>query len=272
MIPEHSTTVDVATGRRSAEAFDRGDIDGVLAMYAPDAVLDMSPVGVGVFEGREAIRGFYEDWRASYEDFEQVIEEACDLGNGVSFGVVAARGRLHGSAAGSTFRMPPSGSGRTGWSSGTRTTPTSTKPAPTPNGSHRSGGRRVSHKNVEIARVCIEAFDRSDLEAAADFLDPDVEWDNTVLIDEEVIHGREAVKTYWERILSTSPFVHENHRFIEVGDRVCVLADLHGRGARSGVEGAHPCGYALTLRDGLITRSLFFFDQAHARQATGLEA
>jgi ketosteroid isomerase-like protein len=73
-VSQESTTVDFAAGRRSGEAFDRGDIDGVLAMYGPDAVLDMSPVGMGVLEGHEAIRGFYEDWRASYEDFEQVFE------------------------------------------------------------------------------------------------------------------------------------------------------------------------------------------------------
>jgi hypothetical protein len=91
-----STTVDLAKVRRGAEAFARGDIDGILAMYRPDGVLDMLPVGMGVFEGREAIRGFYEDKRISYEDFEQVIEELRDLGNGVNFAVIAAHGRLHG--------------------------------------------------------------------------------------------------------------------------------------------------------------------------------
>jgi len=32
-----------------------------------DAALDTSPVGMGVFEGREAIRGFYEEARAVAE-------------------------------------------------------------------------------------------------------------------------------------------------------------------------------------------------------------
>ena len=58
----------------------------------------MSPLGIGVFEGREAALGCWVDVRGSYEDFEQVIEEICDLGNGVGFGVVFARGRLPGSA------------------------------------------------------------------------------------------------------------------------------------------------------------------------------
>jgi ketosteroid isomerase-like protein len=98
-MPEKSTPVDLTAARRSTEAFDRGDIDGLLAMFRPDAVLDMSPIGMGHLEGREAIRGFYEDVRVSYEGFEQVIEELRELGNGVSFAVLAAHGRLHGSAS-----------------------------------------------------------------------------------------------------------------------------------------------------------------------------
>jgi ketosteroid isomerase-like protein len=129
----------------------------------------------------------------------------------------------------------------------------------------------VSEANVEAARACIEAFDRHDLPEAAGFLDPDVEWDNTVLIDETVIHGRENVKTYWERILSTSPFAQENCQFIGAGDRVCVLADLRLRGAGSGVEMIQPCGYALTFNDGAIIRALFFSNHEKARRAAGLE-
>jgi ketosteroid isomerase-like protein len=98
-VSNESTTVDLAANRRAFEAFDRGDFDGAVAAFWPDVVLDMSPVGMGVFEGREAARDFYEDWRGSYEDYGQVIEEVCDLGNGVGFAVVAAHGRLRGSAS-----------------------------------------------------------------------------------------------------------------------------------------------------------------------------
>jgi ketosteroid isomerase-like protein len=99
MMPEGPTTPDQELVRRIVDAFNRGDIDGVLAMFTPDAVLDMSPVGMGVFEGREAIRGFYDDAFVSYEDFEQEIEEPRYLGNGVGFAVIAAHGRLQGSAS-----------------------------------------------------------------------------------------------------------------------------------------------------------------------------
>jgi ketosteroid isomerase-like protein len=130
----------------------------------------------------------------------------------------------------------------------------------------------MSQTNAEIARAYFEAFDRHDLVAAAQFLDSDVawDWDDHLLIDEEAIQGREAVREYWERILATSPFAHEDHQFLEADDRVCVLANIRVQGAGSGVELAQPCGYALTLRGGAIIRSLFYFDQSHARQAVGL--
>jgi ketosteroid isomerase-like protein len=49
------------------------------------------------FEGRTAIRGFWEDWTVAYEELEGRSEEILDLGNGVAFGVVRASGRPVGS-------------------------------------------------------------------------------------------------------------------------------------------------------------------------------
>ena len=43
------------------EALKRLDFDAVMALYAPDAVLDATSTA-DHFEGRAAIRGFIEDW------------------------------------------------------------------------------------------------------------------------------------------------------------------------------------------------------------------
>jgi ketosteroid isomerase-like protein len=96
-MPDESTTSDlVVVFRRSLEASDRRDWDAAMTVYRPDAVWDMSAGGLEVFEGRDAIRGFFEDWWAGYEDFEQRLEQFCELGNGVTFGVVLLRARLRG--------------------------------------------------------------------------------------------------------------------------------------------------------------------------------
>lgn len=40
-------------------AVDTFDLEGVMAVYADDATLDLSALGMGTFEGGEAIRAFY---------------------------------------------------------------------------------------------------------------------------------------------------------------------------------------------------------------------
>ena len=98
-MPEESTTPDpLELLRRSVEATNRREIDEVMSVYAPDAVWDNSPAGMDTFKGLDAIRGFIEDWMGAYEEFEIEVEEGRDLGNGVTFAVLAQRGRLAGSS------------------------------------------------------------------------------------------------------------------------------------------------------------------------------
>jgi ketosteroid isomerase-like protein len=100
-VSEESTTPDLEElARRNNEAFNRGDFDAAVAMFAPDAVWNTASAGglITVFEGREAIRGVLEEWIGAYEDYEAKTDEVRDLGNGVSFGVTLHRGRPKGSS------------------------------------------------------------------------------------------------------------------------------------------------------------------------------
>jgi ketosteroid isomerase-like protein len=93
---EESTTPDlVELVRRSAEA---ESPDAAAGFYAPEAVWDASPWGMGVFEGKAAVRGFFEDWSASYTGLEWKAEEILDLGNAVTFAVILQQGRVAGSS------------------------------------------------------------------------------------------------------------------------------------------------------------------------------
>jgi ketosteroid isomerase-like protein len=64
--------------------------------FGPDAVYDLSAAGLGIFEGEEAIRRFFEDWHRSWEDYRFEEEELVDLGHGVGLGVVRESARLVG--------------------------------------------------------------------------------------------------------------------------------------------------------------------------------
>jgi ketosteroid isomerase-like protein len=96
---EEATTPDLEeSSRRLRETLSRGDLDAAVAMYAPDAVWDVSLLGLeGVFDGREAIRGALKDLIAPYQNMEFVTEDFRDLGSGVTLVVFRARGRLIGS-------------------------------------------------------------------------------------------------------------------------------------------------------------------------------
>jgi ketosteroid isomerase-like protein len=94
---EESTTPDlVELVRRLDEAANRRDFDAAVSLHAPDAVWEGRASGM-TFEGRTAIRGFWEDMTVAYEEFEWWSEEILDLGNEVTFVVSRASGRPVGS-------------------------------------------------------------------------------------------------------------------------------------------------------------------------------
>jgi ketosteroid isomerase-like protein len=99
-VSRESTTPDLEEDahRRGIAAVGRRDFDEAPTVLTPDAVFDMSPMGGGVFEGRDAVRGLLEDWVAAYEDYEHVIEELRVLRNGVTYAILHQRGRLMGSS------------------------------------------------------------------------------------------------------------------------------------------------------------------------------
>jgi ketosteroid isomerase-like protein len=68
---EESTTPDlVELVRQSTEAANTRDFELMVPFFAPDAAWDMSPTGLGTYNGRAAIRGFFEDWIGAYDKFE----------------------------------------------------------------------------------------------------------------------------------------------------------------------------------------------------------
>jgi ketosteroid isomerase-like protein len=97
-MPGEFIVPDVASAtRRAFEAASRREIDLLVSLYAEDAVFDMSAMGLGRFEGREAIRVFSEDWIGAYDDFSIEVGEIVDFGSGVALAMVSQKGRMVGS-------------------------------------------------------------------------------------------------------------------------------------------------------------------------------
>jgi ketosteroid isomerase-like protein len=105
-MPEEPATPDlVELAQSSFAAINRRDFDAFMSFWGPDPVSYTSAGGLGTFEGRAAVRGFFEDWVPSYEEFEVLAEEMVELGNGVTYAILSQRGRPVGSSSEVRFRF-----------------------------------------------------------------------------------------------------------------------------------------------------------------------
>ena len=97
---EESTTPDLVDRLRGGyEAGNRRDFDAVWRFFSPGGVWDLSPMGLGIYEGRKQVRSFVEAWWADFDEFRADPTEVLDLGNGVTFAVIDQQGRPLGSSA-----------------------------------------------------------------------------------------------------------------------------------------------------------------------------
>ena len=99
MAEEFTTPNLVQLVRRSVDAVNRRDFDEFAEFFGSASVWDLSPMGLGLYEGSSAVLAFVKDWNASYEEFELLLEEVLDLGDEVVFAVVVQRARLTNSTA-----------------------------------------------------------------------------------------------------------------------------------------------------------------------------
>jgi len=70
----------------------------VVSSYAPD-VLWESEDGITSADGGAAVRGLWEEWSGTFEDFMIDVESVVDLGNGVVYAVYREQGRIAGGNA-----------------------------------------------------------------------------------------------------------------------------------------------------------------------------
>jgi ketosteroid isomerase-like protein len=97
-MPEESTTPDPV--QRLHEAFAAAsaeDLDGVTADLAPNAVWEMDEVGLGPFEGVDAIRAFLVEWWSLWEEHNHDVEEVHVLSERVGYAIIREDGRIKGS-------------------------------------------------------------------------------------------------------------------------------------------------------------------------------
>jgi ketosteroid isomerase-like protein len=132
----------------------------------------------------------------------------------------------------------------------------------------------MSRENLEVVRRAYEAWNRRDVDEAAELLAPDIEWQmppnlpdaETWRSSDEVTRGLETFLESWTELRV------EVHELIDAGDRVVALVRYSGQAALTGleVEGAGVDAAVWTLRDGRATKVQMYGGTDEALAAVGL--
>jgi len=83
--------------------------------------------------------------------------------------------------------------------------------------------------------------------------------------------GVQGIREGWQDWLAAwETYRVENERYIDAGDEVVVISQVHARTSHHAVPMNHRGGAVWTFRDGKITRVRFFTDENMALEAAGL--
>jgi len=136
----------------------------------------------------------------------------------------------------------------------------------------------MSQENVEIVRRVYEAVARRDTATVLSLYDPNVEWDGArsrwaeVMPGMREFRGHEALRRFFREYYEMwETFEDDVQELIDAGDHVVCVVSSRGRGRASGldVEWAGNAG-VWTIRDGKVTRVVWFSTREEALAAAGL--
>jgi len=130
----------------------------------------------------------------------------------------------------------------------------------------------VSLENVELIRRIHAVWDEKKTPVPSGLLDPQIQWVNPPdAVERGTRTGLDAFTAAADALSDTFEAVSADiDEMLDVGDRVVVLATLHGRGRGSGAEVERRQGYVWTLRDGKAIRFEWFNSPDAAMKAAGI--
>jgi ketosteroid isomerase-like protein len=129
----------------------------------------------------------------------------------------------------------------------------------------------MSRGNVEIAKRCVDAFNRRDVEALLDLGTPDWVLSSQLLDASADFRGREGIERFYAMLSeSWEEFRTVVDDYRDLGDRVLCLGRNTARGKGSGVTVDAPTAAILDFRDGKVSRIRLYLDQSEALRAAGL--
>jgi ketosteroid isomerase-like protein len=130
----------------------------------------------------------------------------------------------------------------------------------------------MSSENVEVVERIFRAFNRRDMTAFLDLLDPDVEWVPILAVLEgRVYRGHEDVQRWVEDLAPDWEFFEVYYDELrDLGDRVLIFGHWRARGRASGVESEQPATWICEIKAGKVVQLQTFTDRAEALESAGL--
>jgi ketosteroid isomerase-like protein len=134
----------------------------------------------------------------------------------------------------------------------------------------------MSQENVEEFKRAIGAYNRGDVDAFLEGLDPEVELHGAL----QTMFGREATRyrghdgvRQWVRDIdeALADIRLELPEIRDLGDRLVALGRLSARGTASGADTESRFGCVVEWKNGKATRVLSFLDPNEALEAAGLQ-
>ena len=133
----------------------------------------------------------------------------------------------------------------------------------------------MSQENVEAAERAVDAFNRRDIDAYLEEIDPEVEY-HVALQGmpggaPEVYRGHDGVREQLRDLYeSFSEFHLEISEIRDLGEQVVAIGQLRARGKESEAEVKSPIGYVVEFKNGKMIRLDDYFDPEEALEAAGL--
>jgi len=88
MSEDSTTPAPAELTRRVVASASGADVDAVISLCGQDTVWDVHPWGLGTHRGAASIRRFLEGWIGGFDEYQIVVEQVLDHGNGVVLAVV----------------------------------------------------------------------------------------------------------------------------------------------------------------------------------------
>ena len=131
--------------------------------------------------------------------------------------------------------------------------------------------RGVSRENVDRLVQGIEAFNRGDIQAALEAMDPGVRFEHRLAALQGVYISHEGVRTFISDLYEHfESWQIECRDFRDLDETVLALGVVHATGKGSGAETELPFTVVAKFRNGLMIDFIDYGDRALALEAVGL--